>query len=363
MPTEAVVHPLISVILATRNERGYIADVLESLVHQYARNFDLEILVVDGKSTDGTLEIARQFAADHKNIRVLINENQTTPSAFNLGLVESRGEFVAILGAHAVYDCDYLSTCFAELNTHRATACGGLVETWPADPSLQAQLVSWLLGHWFGSSTKSFRTRREGFADGVNFPVMIRHAVVELGGYDVQLHRNQDNDLNQRLRARGHKLFVTAKTKCRYFSKRSIFGLLQYAFRSGAWNLLSFKKNRRAMSVRHFVPFLFAFALCLAVALCIGNHFFPERYHLLVKVPVVVILGAHLCCGTMASFQVAVRKHSFAPLLLAPLFLAFHLAYGLGTCWALLKRQQLSTWGRNGSTITHTASALADERN
>src|SRR5215469_13382783 len=183
-------HTLVSVILATRNERHYIANVLDSLLKQDTDDFHYEILVIDGKSLDGTLEIAREFEKVDSRIRIVINDNETTPAAFNLGLRASRGDFVAILGAHATYNRNYLSACLAELRKNGAVACGGIVDTQPANNSLQARLVSWVLGHSFGSSSGSFRTRGEGLADGVNFPVMLKLAALEVGGYDEQLHRN-----------------------------------------------------------------------------------------------------------------------------------------------------------------------------
>ena len=333
--------PLLSVILAARNERRYIANVLESLLRQDDGGFDIEILVIDGKSSDGTADIAHQYAACDRRIRVLINDRQTTPSAFNLGLRESRGEFVAILGAHAVYDRNYLSACFTELKNRSVTACGGLVDTRPADGSLQAKLVSWTLGHWFGSSTQSFRTRGEGFTDSVNFPVIIKSVVIAIGGYDEQLYRNQDNDLNQRLRASGHKLFITAKTKCQYFSKASVVSLLKYGFRSGAWNLLSLKKNKQAMSLRHFVPFFFVTGLFGLISLLTMTFFMAPGLHSTFMICLCIVCAAYLFCGIAASVQLAIRERSCSALFLPLIFLSYHLSYGSGTCWALLKRYQL----------------------
>jgi len=323
--------PLVSVILAVRNERNYIGDALVSVLQQDNLGFNHEILVVDGKSTDGTIEIVHRMAAADTRIRVFVNEHQKTPFAFNLGLRQSRGEYVCILGAHAVYDRNYLSSCLAELKRTGATVCGGLVETWPANSSLQARLVAWVLGDSFGSSTRSFRTRKEGFVDGVNFPLMVKQAVIEVGGYDEQLFRNQDNELNERLRSRGHKFFITDSTKCRYFARSTVRSLLQYAFHSGVWNVISLRKNRRCMGLRHFVPFIFVSAMVLSFAMIMGTFWLPERYGRLSALPFLLVLGAHLSCGTVASFLVGLRERSIGALMLPFVFLGFHVSYGAGT--------------------------------
>lgn len=329
--------PLISVLLAVRDESRYVEASLTSLLRQFTSEFDLEILVLDGQSSDGTAEIVGRIARTDHRIRLFVNEQQKTPCAFNLGLRESRGEFVCILGAHAIYEENYVSVCLDELKRHGAIACGGLVITRPSDDNLQAKLVAWALSHPFGSSTRSFRTRGEGFVESVNYPVIVKRALVEAGGYDEQLHRNQDNDMNQRLRARGHKLFLTGKTRCLYFAKSTLASYLEHAFRTGSWNWYSLRRNKWAMGLRHFVPFLFVLALLLSVGLVVSASFSNQTYRLFLRLPVFLILGSHLFCGLLAGIHVSIRERSFGALLLPFVFLGFHVSYGLGTLWAFLR--------------------------
>lgn len=333
--------PLVSVILAVRNEVTHIEKVLQSLLKQETEGFDLEILVIDGKSHDGTLEIVEQIRKQDARIRVLVNAKQRTPSAFNLGLRHSHGEFVCILGAHASYDGDYLATCLRELKAHNAVGCGGLVQTEPADSTFQARLVAWILAHPFASSARSFRTQKEGFVDGVNFPLFKKSAILEIGAYDERLHRNQDNDLNQRLRARGYKLFVTGKTRCLYFPKSSISSLYQYAFRTGCWNLLTTQKSKNIMGLRHFVPFLYVMTLIGALCLLVAGAFFGHPFRILFVLPTALIVGAHLAGGALSALQVVMRTRHLGALVLPFAILGFHVSYGLGTCWALVTRQTL----------------------
>jgi len=326
---------LVSVILAVRNERNYVEDALRSLIQQNTEGFEMEILVIDGKSSDGTGDLVRSLAQEDARIRILTNEHGTTPFAFNLGLEEARGCYVCILGSHALYERDYVRTCMSELLRTGASACGGLVETWPANNGLQARLVAWVLSHSFGSSTKSFRTRKQGFTDGVNFPLAIKQALLDVGKYDVQLTRNQDNDMNQRLRSHGHRLYITEKTKCRYFVKADLKSLFQYAFRSGLWNVLSFRKNRKCMGLRHFVPFAFVAATVATLFMLAAGLWFRGRHEWMFSLPFLLLVGAHLLSGTFASILVALRERSIAPLILPIVFLTFHISYGAGSLWGL----------------------------
>jgi succinoglycan biosynthesis protein ExoA len=334
---------LVSVILATFNEAPNIERCIASVLDQEAADFDLEILVIDGNSDDGTREILENVAALDSRVRVLVNERRKTPFAFNLGLKAARGKYVCIFGSHTVYKRDYISVCLRELIAQGAGGCGGRVITRPANNTLQARLVSWTLGHPFGSSRKSFRTQPEGFVDVVNYPVLLSKALIEVGGYSEELSRNQDNDMNQRLRAKGYKLFCTWKTQCLYHPKGTIKDLLSYASRNGFWNVVSLKHNFASMRARHFIPFLFLMALLFSVVPAIAAVFLSTSHRNTLAAPFVSLCGLHLCVGLISSLQIAVRERCLAAFWLPPLFLGFHIAYGFGTLLAVVAHPRLLT--------------------
>lgn len=333
----ATQRPLVSVILSTYNEARCIENCLGSILGQettstVSGDFDLEVLAIDGMSLDGTREILERCAAREPRLRVLTNQRRYTPFAFNLGLRHARGEYVCIFGAHTVYRSDYIAMCLSELLAHDAAACGGRVITTPSGSTLSARLTAWAMSHPFGSSRKSFRTQKEGAVDTVNYPLFRRDVALAVGGYDEELLRNQDNDLNQKLRARGHVLWCTWKTQCQYFPKGTVSGLFQYAFRTGHWNAVSHRKNPDAMSTRHFVPL--AFVLCLALFCLIALAaalLLPASYVGPATLPLAGLLGVYLILGTGAALHVALRERSLGALCLPLVFLGFHLAYGYGT--------------------------------
>ena len=328
--------PFLSVILAVRNEARFIKAAVESLLQQDTQDFDFEILVVDGMSSDGTPAIVAELLKLDPRIRLVTNERQKTPSAFNLGLNEARGEYVCIFGAHTSYRRDYISVCLNELNKHGAVGCSGKIATHAADGSAGARLVAWTLSHWFGSSTRSVRTQPAGFRDTVPYPVIKKEALLSVGGYDEQLYRNQDNDMNQKLLARGYRLYLTDKTECQYFVSPTVQSFLRYAFNTGYWNVISFRKNKDAMKLRHFVPFIFVLGLFCASVAFAASPFASASQEKWLLAPFIVLVFSHLLIGLLASIQVALREKSPAALLLPFVFLAFHLSYGLGTLCAVL---------------------------
>jgi succinoglycan biosynthesis protein ExoA len=332
--------PLISVFLPTLNEGHGIRRCLDSLLRQDNRSCEIEVLAIDGGSTDNTRPILESYAARDARVRVFTNERRRTPFAYNLGLREARGEYVCIFGGHCMASPDYFSTCLDELIAHGAGSCGGRVVSIPANNTLQARLGSWAAGHRFGSSSKSFRTYGEGYVDTVNYGVMRRELPLAMGGYDEELLRNQDNDMNQKLLARGHTMYCTWKTQCCYWTRSTLAGLFGYMRANGFWNVISLKINPASMAARHFIPFLFVACLMGSALLAAGGLLLPSPVRWLLFAPLIAALGAHLIAGSLAAVEVARRERSLAPLLLPPVFLGIHLAYGFGTLSAFLKHPE-----------------------
>jgi succinoglycan biosynthesis protein ExoA len=331
---------LVSVILPVLNEAGIIARTLESLLRQDTAGFDLEILVIDAMSSDTSREIVARTASEDPRVRLLSNERRTTPAAFNLGLHEARGQYVAILGSHNIYDRDYVRVCLSELRAKGAVGCTGRTVTRPARPTLEARLVAWALGHPFGTSRRSFRTQPEGYVDTAAYPVMIKDALLEAGGYDEGMLRNQDNDMNQRLRVAGHRFYCTWKTQCLYHPQATLRGLAKYAFRSGYWNAISLRENPASMRARHLAPLgwvlsLFACTVDAASGMSASNRSAVRRTW-----PVAVLLGLHMGVGTMAGLRTARRERAPGALWLPFVFAGLHITYGVGTLWGLLSNAQ-----------------------
>lgn len=336
----------VSVVMPIRNEELFIDSALRSLQQQATPNFDLEILAVDGMSEDGTSAKIGALAAADPRIKLLRNPSRHTPAALNVGLRAASGEYVCIMGAHASYDPDYIAVCLGELLAHKAVGCSGKVVTAPADSSLQARLVAWAAGHPFASSSRSVRTQPEGFADTVPFPVVRREALIHAGGYNEQLLRNQDNDMNQRLRAMGLRLYVTGKTSCRYYARPNVRSFLNYGFRSGYWNALSLRQNARSLGLRHLAPLAFVTTLSLLLAVFLAGVIAQLGLAGYAGLGLAAILATHLGAGTVAGIQVGLREGSAAGLCLGPVILAFHCSYGVGTLRGLMSSSGLPAAAR-----------------
>lgn len=85
----------LSVVVPVYNVRPYLRECLESIAAQEFR--DLEVILVDDGSTDGSLELARKLARRHKGWHVLQSDRRGPGGARNRGVEAARGEFLAFL--------------------------------------------------------------------------------------------------------------------------------------------------------------------------------------------------------------------------------------------------------------------------
>ena len=330
----------LSIICPTYNEEQYIEQTLQSFFSQQFVAFQLEVLICDGMSTDNTRSIVAKYMERHKNLRLVDNPDRKTPFAFNAGLKAATGEYVAILGAHTKYAENYLQVCFDELHAAEAVGCTGRVITRAANDDFEAKLAEWVMLSSFGVSTSSFRAMKEGYVHSVNFPVFKKQPLLDLGGYDTKLERNQDNDMNQRLLDAGHKLYCTWKTLCYYRPPANLNRLFKYAFRSGFWNAKSLLVHARSMRLHHLIPFVFTMVILLCSIVGLAEAVIAQTYYLWILLAFVI--GLHLFTGTLFTLRSLKYEKDARKIVLPAIFFAFHFSYGWGTLRGFLKGRKTS---------------------
>ena len=333
---------LVSVVMPVLNEAHSIGDSVRSILAQKLNDYDLELCVVDGRSTDGSIDILEKIASQDARVRLIENAARKTPVAFNLGIRAARGEYVCILGAHASYAPDYIAVCLREMHACGASGCSGRIITVPANGSLQARLAAWTLESQFASSPSSVRTKREGFVDTIPYPVFRRETLLQVGGYDEQLERNQDNDLNHRLRAAGHRLLLTARTQSLYRARPTIAALLKFAYRSGWWHGISLRNRPQSISLRHMTPAGFVSAILVLTSYAMVLRFTGSPHWGLPAELLVAVLVAYAALALATAAWTAIGEREVRALLLPPVFFGFHAAYGMGTLCALARAPRLA---------------------
>lgn len=250
---------LASVIIPCRNEVNHIGFVIDSVLNNTYK--DIEILVVDGMSDDGTREKLNVIIKNNPSIKIIDNVLQVTPAAFNLGIRNSSGEFVFIVGARHILASDYIETCINILNSSPEIGCiGGKVNnTYENTTSL---LISKAMSSPFAVGAGNFRIKNEdGFVDTVGTPAYRRTIFDEIGYFDDELLRNQDDEFNYRVTKKGYKILFTARTSIQYFVRANFNHLFRQYMQYGYWKVYVNKKHRTVTTIRQIVPLLFVLFL------------------------------------------------------------------------------------------------------
>ncbi len=310
------------------NEEKVIRDVILSLLNQKIGDYKLEILAIDGKSNDETPKIIKDLAKNDKRVTYIFNERKKTPFAFNIGLKKSKGDYIAILGAHTVYKSNYLKVCIEEMKKTGSVGCSGKVFTMSKNDDDKSILILWLLKSKFGVSGSSFRTMKNGYVNSIPYPVFKKKPIVDIGGYNVKLYRNQDNDLNDRLVKEGYKLYLTEKTSCEYYVDYDFRKLFNYAFINGKWNAKTLFINYYSMRLHHFIPFIFTLYIISIPLVYIFSFIsslisFPYLYLIPLFTYVFILI-----IESIRFFSTLRKKIVFK---LPYVFFRFHFSYGLGT--------------------------------
>lgn len=312
-----------SVIIPVYNEEKYIANCLESLLNQSFPKDEMEILFIDGNSDDHTISIINTLSERvPNNIKVINNPNRTQAYAMNIGIREAKGKYIIRMDAHADYQEDYIQECVKILNTGMYDNVGGIAET--RARSEYGEIVALMMSSKFGVGNSQFRTSKVGgLVDTVPFGAFRRDYLEKIGGFDVRLDRNEDNEINYRIRSNGGKIFLSPTIRFTYYCRETLNGILQMAFQNGKWTVITSKYCPGAMSIRHIIPLAFVLSL---FGMGIGGFFFPPLWFLLgLELSLYAVLDLY--------FSVKATKNIKKILQLIPLFFLFHFTYGLGSIY------------------------------
>jgi glycosyltransferase involved in cell wall biosynthesis len=267
MATNSNFSPDISIIIPCRNEEKYIGECLTSLLNQVNVKDKMEILVVDGMSNDNSRAIIQKISSKNPKVKLLDNPNFSTPHALNIGIVNAKGEYFAILGAHAEYSPDYLSTCLELVNNHPEVACvGGPIISKGKSSFAEAAALAMSSVIGVGNAKHRF-PNYEGYAEMACFPVFRRDVFDKYGLYDESLIKNQDDEFCFRITRSGEKVFISPKAKSSYFVRESPITLFKQYCNYGFWRVAVLKKHRIPISHRQQIPILFYFLVVLLAVL------------------------------------------------------------------------------------------------
>jgi len=323
--------PLVTVIVPCRNEGRWIGPCLASILANDYPLDRLELLVVDGLSSDETRAVVESYAASHGCIRLLDNHRQITPVALNIGIAAARGDVIMRMDAHVDYPADYIRLLVELLAEKGADNVGGVCQTLPGGETALARAIAIGMSHPVGVGNSYFRigSAEERWVDTVPFGCYRKEVFARIGLFDEELVRNQDDEFNLRLIRNGGRILLAPQVVCRYYTRDSLRKLWRMYYQYGYFKPLVVRKVKGVMTLRQLGPPLFV--LCLIA----GALLAPWSRLAAAALPLFVALYASVVAGCALA---AVRKHGWqAALGLCLVFPAIHLSYGIGYLQGLVK--------------------------
>lgn len=327
-------NPTISMVIPCRNEARHIESCLRSVLAFETPPGGFEVVIADGMSTDDTRAILARIAADNPQVRLIDNPQRTTPCGLNAGIRAARGEIIVRIDAHTEYAPDYLVQCLAVMEETGADNVGGPALT-RATSFTQRAIAAVYHSRFAVGNAVFHQPDYEGPADTVPYGCYRKSRLLELGLFDEELVRNQDDELNFRLLRAGGTIWQSPRIKSWYTPRNSLGALFRQYFQYGYWKVRVVQKHGRPASLRHLVPGTFAALLSgLALAAPVSGA---------ARIGLVALSGLYLLAIVPASCMTAARaEHRLLPILPAT-FACYHLGYGFGFlcgAWDFVVRRQ-----------------------
>lgn len=322
---------MVTVVMPVRNEADSIRQSLGSVLAQDYPDELIEVLVVDGSSYDGTPDVVRGLAADSAiNVQVLDNPKRTVPSAMNIGIERAKGDVVVRVDGHCEISRDYVRRCVEVLQATRADNVGGLQIA--VGRGIVGKAIAHAMSSRFGVGGATFHYATTGqWVDTVFLGAYRRDVFARIGGFDEELTRNQDDELNLRLVQAGGRIWLDPEIRSVYFPRESFASLWRQFFDYGVYKIRVMQKRRSVARVSHVVPAIFVLALAAGALLTI-----------LFRRPIFLasVVGTYGIANGAAMLGAVRDEPSVLPVLPAA-YGTMHIAYGLGTLYGLWRWRSL----------------------
>lgn len=324
--------PKVSIIVPCYNEQSTIRLLLEALGEQTYPRAEMEVIVADGLSTDGTRHAIAAFQRDVPDLRVRVVENskRSIPSALNRAIEASRGEIIVRMDGHSKPYPDYVANCITAHQAGRGDNVGGVWEIHPGAETWIAKSIAVAAAHPLGVGDALYRHAKQAAeVDTVPFGSFRRALIERVGFFDESLLTNEDYEFNARVRKSGGKIWLDPSIRSVYFARSTLLELIRQYWRYGFWKWRMLRRYPDTLLWRQALPPLFVLSL---VALLLLSVFIPFAGILLAAE-----LLLYFSIMILAGFHAALRRQSAYLTVGLPLAIfTMHLAWGSGFLWSML---------------------------
>lgn len=311
-----------------RNEASFIAQSLGAVLVQDYPPEQLEVIVVDGESTDSTQDVVRKFMKAHSNLNLASNPGRIVPTAMNIGIKQAHGDVIVRVDGHTIIAPDYVRQCILALRRSGADNVGGRMDARSSGSIGEA--VAAATSSPFGVGGARFHySDREEWVDTVYMGTWPKEVFERVGLFDEEMVRNQDDELNYRILDHGGRILLCPAIRSVYYNRSRLRSLWRQYFQYGYWKVRVMQKHPRQVRIRQLVPSVFVASLVLS---SLGGFFWAPSWMALG-----IILLAYLVGLLLAVMQLA-RSTPLKQMMVLPIvFSVLHASYGTGFIAGLLR--------------------------
>lgn len=307
--------------MPVRNEGAFLTVSLDALDAQTLPDDAFEILIVDGGSTDDTLDIARARAATDPRIRILGGPGVNTPAAMNVGLDAASGEYIAKVDGHGRVNDVFLETALRILDGNPGVGCvGGRIEPVATTTTQRAIEIARFskLGVGSGIYTAPQVVHE---IDTVQCGVYRKTVLEAIGGFDTSMAYGEDEEVNHRVRASGSRIVFDPAMRFNYHVRPTLRALLRQYWNYGRARVRVVRKHPDFLRPKHLVPAMVVMTLAGGVVLGV-----------LVDPRIAVVIDGGYVLALVAGGVGLSARHGFRrPDLVTAALACLHLGYGTGT--------------------------------
>lgn len=312
------VAPRISVVIPVRNEEHTVVAAIGSALGQ-AGAPPLEVIVADGASSDGTRAAVSAVAHDDARVRLIGNPEGKTPTGLNVAIQEARGDVIVRCDAHSVLPRDYVATAVSLLAATGADVVGGTMRA--VGSRFWQRAIAMALTTPVGVGDARFHTGGPpGPIDTVYLGVFRRSALERVGLFDESLERNQDYELNHRIRSSGGEVHFDPRLAVDYVPRPSLRALARQYRHYGMWKRLVLRRFPESLRWRQLAAPLLVVGLIASIILLLFGQ----------RLPAAIVPGVYLLALLGTAAAELLRRRDLAALALPLVLPTMHLSWAFG---------------------------------
>ena len=316
----------VSFIVVALNAASTIQTLFECLRRQTYPHEWIEVILIDGLSSDATKAEMLRFQAevnDFWQIKVLDNPKKTLPCGWNVALGAAQGDALVRVDAHVSIPDNFIELNVRDL-LQGEKICGGKVKSVPANDSQWSLVLNEAENSMFGGGFAAFRRANlAGYVSTAAFAIYRKEVFETVGRYNEALARTEDNEMHYRMRKAGYRFYYDPEIVSYRKTRADLKGLVKQKYLNGYWIGRTLWIEPRCFSLYHFVPLGFVLAIVACIIILMLGINWPMRSLLC------AYAAANLLMTAVSVFGCDKRNWFFAFLPL--IYLSLHVAYGIGT--------------------------------